>query len=91
MNKTQIIEQIAGELGLTLADVERVLNSFFNLTKESLKTGVGLNIRNFGSFEKVKFNSRKGRNPQTGEELVIPERNVAKFKPSKELKDLVNS
>jgi DNA-binding protein HU-beta len=90
MNKGELINHIAQEANLTKAQATDALNAFTKATSKSLKKGNKLTLVGFGTFSVSKRSARKGRNPQTGQEINIPARNVVKFKPGKELSDSVN-
>ncbi len=89
MNKAQLIEAIAKETGLPKKDAEAALNAFIGTVQKSLKKGEPVQLIGFGTFTVVKRGRRKGRNPKTGEPMVIPARKVPKFNPGQALKDLV--
>ncbi len=89
MNKTQLIEAIAKDTGLSKKAAEAALNAFIANVQKSLKKGEPVQLIGFGTFTVVKRGRRKGRNPKTGEPMVIPARKVPKFNPGQTLKDLV--
>ncbi len=89
MNKTQLIEAIAKDAGLSKKAAEAALNAFIANVQKSLKKGEPVQLIGFGTFTVVKRGRRKGRNPKTGEPMVIPARKVPKFNPGQALKDLV--
>jgi len=89
MNKTDLVNNIAKKSGLTKKDVETVLNSFFGEVTEALSSGDKVQLVGFGTFETRKRSRRTGRNPQTGQEIVIPETNVPAFKAGNKLKEAV--
>lgn len=89
MNKCQLIAKVSQEVDLTKAHTERVVGAFLSSIKDGLADGDTIKLMGFGSF-KAKFRKgRIGRNPRTGEEIAIPDKVVVKFKPGKELKELV--
>ena len=89
MNKGQLIDAIASEAKLTKADSERALNAVTNAIKKSLKKGESVQLIGFGTFSVAKRAARTGRNPQTGKEIKIAAKKVAKFKPGAALSDAV--
>jgi len=89
MNKSELIDAMASEAGLTKADAKKALDSFVNATSGALKGGDRVALVGFGSFSVSKRNARTGRNPQTGKEITIPAKNVVKFKAGSDLSDLV--
>ena len=85
MNKTELIGQVAAKTGMTKKDVEKVVSAFFATVEGSLKEGDKVQLVGFGTFEVRERKSRKGRNPQTGEEINIPAARVPAFKAGKAL------
>jgi DNA-binding protein HU-beta len=85
MNKAELVEAIATEAKLTKADAQRALEAFVNATTKALKKGDRVALVGFGSFSVAKRAARTGRNPQTGKEIKIAAKKVAKFKPGAEL------
>ena len=67
-----------------------VVEALFDSVVKALKNSDKLEVRGFGSFRIRKRKARQGRNPKTGEKVDVPEKKVPYFKPSKELKDLIN-
>ena len=90
MNKSDIIAAIAAKTGETKKDAEATVNAFIDVVTESLAKGEKVQLVGFGSFEVRKRAARKGRNPQTKEEIKIPASKAPVFKAGKALKDLVN-
>ena len=91
MNKSDVIAEIAAKTGSTKKDAEATLNAFVDVVTESLVKGDKVQLVGFGSFEVRKRAARKGRNPQTKEEIKIPASKAPVFKAGKALKDLVNN
>jgi DNA-binding protein HU-beta len=85
MNKSELVAAVAKDTALSQKDSERVFNSVLNNIKKNTKKGVQL--IGFGSFSVTKRKARKGRNPQTGEEIKIKASKTVKFKPGKSFKD----
>ena len=90
MNKSDLIAAIAAKTGNTKKDAEATLNAFINVVEATLVKGDKVQLVGFGSFEVRKRAARKGRNPQTKEEIKIPASKAPVFKAGKALKDLVN-
>ncbi|MEW4372784.1 HU family DNA-binding protein [Paenibacillus sp. WLX1005] len=90
MNKTDLINNISNNSGLTKRDVEVVLNGFLDEITGALSKGDKVQLIGFGTFETRKRAARTGRNPQTGAEINIPESNVPAFKAGNKLKEAVN-
>lgn len=91
MNKAELITSMAEKSGLTKKDAEKALNSFVESVQEALMQGDKVQLVGFGTFEVRERGSRKGRNPQTGEEIEIPAASVPAFKAGKALKDSINA
>ena len=90
MNKSDLIAAIAAKTGSTKKDAEATLNAFVDVVTDYLVKGDKVQLVGFGSFEVRKRAARKGRNPQTKEEIKIPASKAPVFKAGKALKDLVN-
>ena len=90
MNKSDLIAAIAAKTGSTKKDAEATLNAFVDVVTDSLVKGDKVQLVGFGSFEVRKRAARKGRNPQTKEEIKIPASKAPVFKAGKALKELVN-
>ncbi len=90
MNKAELIAAIAAKTGETKKGVEANVNAFVDVVTEALTEGDKVQLVGFGSFEVRKRAARKGRNPQTKEEIKIPASKAPVFKAGKALKDLVN-
>lgn len=90
MKKSEIIEALAQNTGLTKADVEKVYNGTFELFKDELGKGNSVAVSGFGTFKISHRNARKGHNPQTGEAIDIAASNNVSFKAGTDLKKVVN-
>ena len=91
MNKAELITSMAEKSQLTKKDAEAALKAFIDSVQEALEGGDKVQLVGFGSFEVRKRAARKGRNPQTKEEIKIPASKAPVFKAGKALKDLVNN
>lgn len=91
MNKTELVAAIAEQAEMTKKDAEKALTAFTEVVAKELKKGEKIQLVGFGTFEVVDHAARKGRNPQTKEEIDIPASKAPKFKPGKALKDEVNN
>lgn len=91
MTKADLIDEVAGAVEMSRKDSEVIVETIFDSIVKSLRTGDKIEIRGFGSFRTRQRNSRVGRNPKTGATVAVPAKKIPYFKPSKELKDLVNS
>ena len=89
MNKTELINCVAENAGLTKKDAERVLCAAIDVITASLVRGDKVQISGFGTFETKERDARVGRNPHTKETIEIPATRVPSFKASKALKDTV--
>jgi len=90
VNKAELISVMAEKSGLTKKDSEKALNSFIEAVEEALVKGDKVQLVGFGTFEVRERSARKGRNPQTGEEIDIPAASVPAFKAGKALRDSIN-
>ena len=90
MNKAQLVEQLVGELEITKADCERVIDCTIESIKKAVKKGEDVTLVGFGTFTRSKRKARAGRNPQTGEAIKIPACTVPKFRAGKAFKDFLN-
>jgi integration host factor subunit beta len=90
MTKADLIDEVSRVVEITRKDSEVIVDSIFDSVVKSLKADEKIEIRGFGSFRTRQRQSRIGRNPKTGEKVEVPSKRIPYFKPSKELKDLVN-
>jgi len=90
LNKTELISVMAEKSGLTKKDSEKALNAFVEAVEEALARREKVQLVGFGTFEVRERSARKGRNPQTGEEIDIAAASVPAFKAGKALKDGIN-
>ena len=90
MTKAELVDRVTAPGDLTRRDGEIVVETFFAGIIQALRTDDKVEIRGFGSFRTRQRNSRTGRNPKTGDKVAVPAKRVPYFKPSKELRDLVN-
>ena len=90
MTKADLVEKVTGLGDLTRRDGEVIVETIFGSVIGALQSGDKIEIRGFGSFRIRQRNPRIGRNPKTGARVEVPAKKVPYFKPSKELRDLVN-
>jgi integration host factor subunit beta len=90
MTKADLIDEVSRLAELTRKDSEVIVETIFDSVVRSLRAGDKIEIRGFGSFRTRQRKPRVGRNPKTGERVDVPAKKIPFFKPSKELKDLVN-
>ena len=90
MNKTELIDAMVADAGITKAAAKKALESFLGNVEGSLKKGNRVSLVGFGSWSVSRRNAREGRNPQTGQTIQIAAKNVVKFKAGAELGNAVN-
>ena len=91
MTKADIVETIYEKIGFSRKESAEIVDLVFDLLKETLESGDKVKISGFGNFVVRGKRSRKGRNPQTGEEIQISARRVLTFKPSQVLRKALNA
>ena len=91
MTKADLIEEVSRVVEMTRKDSEVIVESIFDSVVRALRSGDKIEIRGFGSFRTRQRQARIGRNPKTGARVEVPSKRIPYFKPSKELKDLVNT
>lgn len=87
MNKSDLITHVSEATELSKKDVTKAVDAVFEAISEALQNGDKVQLVGFGNFEVRERSARKGRNPQTGEEIEIPASKIPAFKPGKALKD----
>lgn len=87
MTKQRLIETLADETGMTKKQVESFLYKFVNVVERTVAKGEKVSITGFGTFDLGKRAARRGVNPQTGEEIQIPEMPMPRFRAGKRLKE----
>ena len=90
MNKTELVEAVAKDSGLSNADARKAVESLISTVEKTLKKGDEIAITGFGKFSVVKRSARTGRNPQTGETVKIKASKAPKFTAGAGLKTAVN-
>jgi integration host factor subunit beta len=90
LTKADLVDKVTALGDLTRRDGEIIVDVLFDSVIGALKSGDKIEIRGFGSFRTRQRNSRIGRNPKTGAKVDVPAKKVPFFKPSKELRDLIN-
>jgi len=90
MTKAELIEEVSHAVEMSRKDAEVIVETIFESIVKSLRAGDKIEIRGFGSFRTRQRKPRIGRNPKTGARVDVPAKKIPFFKPSKELKDLVN-
>ena len=89
MNKTELVASVAEKAGLTKKDSEKAVNAVLEAVTESLQQGDKVQLVGFGTFEVRERKARKAKNPQTKEDITIPETKVPAFKAGKGFKEVV--
>ncbi len=90
MNKEQLVASVASQTSLPKTDCQRVIETTLRITKESLIKGEKIKLMGFGTFYKAKRQAKKGRNPNTGAQIIIKPRYVPSFRAGKEFKALLS-
>ncbi len=91
MTKADLVLDVMRLGDLTRSDAETIIETIFDSVVGALRSGDKIEIRGFGSFRTRQRNPRIGRNPKTGARVEVPAKRVPFFKPSKDLRDLVNN
>ena len=91
MTKADIVEELYLKIGISKQETARITELFFDIIKETLEKGETVKISSFGNFVVRAKRSRRGRNPQTGDEIMITPRKVLTFKTSPLLKQALNT
>ena len=89
MTKKEIVKDISDKTGLTQLKTKDIVQKTFDAITEALLKNGRIELRNFGVFEVKKRKQRKARNPRTGQEVLVPEKNVVTFKPGKEMTEKI--
>ena len=89
MNKTQLIESIASETGLSKGEAKNGLEAFMKITASTLRNGDKITLSGFGTFLIERKHARTGRDPRNGAPIRIAAKNIVKFRPGNELSELV--
>ena len=90
MTKAELIDEVSKAVEMTRKDSDMIVERIFDSIVNSLHKGEKIEIRGFGSFRTRQRQPRVGRNPKTGSRVEVPSKRIPFFKPSKELRDLVN-
>ncbi|MFA5701837.1 MAG: integration host factor subunit alpha [Desulfuromonas sp.] len=91
MTKADLVENVYYKTGFSKKESAEIVEAVFELMKQTLERGDKIKIAGFGNFEVKQKATRRGRNPQTGEEIEISARKILTFKPSQVLKNIINS
>ena len=90
MTKAELVDEVSKASELTRKHSEVIVDAVFSTIVEALQRGDKIELRGFGSFRVRRRASRTGRNPKTGQGVVVPAKRVPHFKPGKELRELIN-
>ena len=90
MTKADLVEEVSRVVEVTRKDSEVIVETIFECIVTSLRNSEKIEIRGFGSFRTRERRGRIGRNPKSGERVEVPPKTIPFFKPSKELRDVVN-
>ena len=91
MNKSELIEKVAGQAGLSKSDAERAVNAFIGVVEGAVSSNDKVTLPGFGAWSRTSRAARTGRNPRTGEPVQIPASNAVKFSVGADFKKKVNS
>ncbi len=91
MTKADLVEEVSRAIESTRKDAEAIVETVFESVIKALQADDKIEVRGFGSFRTRRRRGRIGRNPKTGEKVNVPPKRIPFFKPSKELKELINS
>lgn len=91
LTKIEIVNMLYDHIGISKTECVNLVESVFEIIKDELAKGNPVMISGIGKWSVKSKKARKGRNPQTGKELVIEARRVVRFKPSSNLRDVLNS
>ncbi len=91
MTKADLIDEVSRAVEMSRKDSEVIVETIFESIVKALRSSDKIEIRGFGSFRTRERRARVGRNPKTGARVEVPPKKIPYFKPSKELKDVVNS
>ena len=89
MNKSEMIETLADQKGISVKKAEEIVNTIFDAMTDALLAGERIEIRGFGSFVVNDYKAYTGRNPKTGESIAVKPKKLPFFKVGKELKSRI--
>ncbi len=90
MTKVDIVENVYEKVGFSKKEVTKIVETIFDIIKENLEKEDKIKISGFGNFVVRKKRARRGRNPQTGDDIQISSRRILTFKPSQVLRAALN-
>lgn len=90
MNKSELIKSLADQVAISMDEASVVVNTFFDCMKNALMDGHRVEIRGFGSFKIKEYAAYAGRNPRTGDKVMVSPKRLPFFRAGKELKEFIN-
>ncbi len=90
MNKTEFVDAFAEKISCTKVDAGKIVNAFFDLISETLKSGQDIRVVGFGTFKVVDVKEKNITNPQNGKKMTVPASKRVRFSVGKALKENVN-
>lgn len=90
MNKSDLVTALSQEVDLPLRKSEEIVEMVFKIMADALRAGSRIEVRGFGSFVVKEYKGYTGRNPKSGDQIVVGHKRLPFFKAGKELKDMVN-
>lgn len=91
MNKSELVKSLSEQANISIDEAILVVNTFVDSMKETLLQGGRVEVRGFGSFKVKEYEGYSGRNPRTGEKVVVEPKRLPFFRAGKELKEYLNS
>lgn len=89
MTKVELIDKVAEGLGLPKREIEKMLEKLISTIQNALKAGEKVSVAGLGTFVVKEKKERMARNPKTGESVHVPAKKAPKFRPGKELKEII--
>lgn len=91
LTRKELSETLANQLGFSQSNCAQIVDCFFDNLKKTMVEGQSVKLVHFGTFTVRNKSPRRGRNPRTGETITIKKRQAVSFRPSKKLREQVNS
>ena len=91
MNKSELIDKVAGEAGIAKSDAEKAVNAFITVVQTAVSADDKVTLPGFGAWSRSQRSARTGRNPRTGEPVAIPASKAVKFSVGADFKKKVNT
>jgi len=91
VTRRELAESLAGTLGFAQSNCSQIVDSLLDQMKQAMLSGESIKLVHFGTFTVRNKSPRRGRNPRTGETITIKKRQAVSFRPSKKLREQVNS